>query len=222
MLAGRIKLRSFLAIIVGISYHLLVNRSRFGFDLRASGYNPIAARVGGVPPKRMILIAMLLSGAVAGLVGMVDILSRQHRYDQNFTPNLGFAGIAPPSLRLYPIETHIAEKLHAYTLPRKRPNTRVKDLPDVALLAGVREIDSVRLRRALEQTFTSRKTHPLPAALPLPPTAWMAPYARMVEEDELRWADLAMLTRAVEAFMNPVLDGTALPTWSPTAWRWGT
>ena len=42
----------------------------------------------------MIMMAMLLSGAVAGLVGMVDILSRNHRYDQNFTPVLGFAGIA--------------------------------------------------------------------------------------------------------------------------------
>jgi predicted nucleotidyltransferase component of viral defense system len=40
---------------------------------------------------------------------------------------LGFAGIAPPTLRLYPIETHVAEKLHAYTMPRARPNTRVKD-----------------------------------------------------------------------------------------------
>ena len=35
---------------------------------------------------------------------------------------LGFAGVAPPVLRLYPIETHIAEKLHAYTMPRARPN----------------------------------------------------------------------------------------------------
>jgi hypothetical protein len=48
---------------------------------------------------------------------------------------LAFAGVAPPTLRLYPIETHIAEKLHAYTMPRARPNTRVKDLPDLALLA---------------------------------------------------------------------------------------
>jgi hypothetical protein len=134
---------------------------------------------------------------------------------------LGFAGIAAPSLRLYPIETHIAEKLHAYTLPRKRPNSRVKDLPDVALLAGVREIESARLRRALEQTFTSRKTHALPADLPSPPPAWAAPYARMVDEDELRWADLATLVHAVEAFLNPVLDGTAPPTWSPSTWRWG-
>ena len=135
---------------------------------------------------------------------------------------LGFAGIEPPTLRLYPLETHIAEKLHAYTLPRKRPNSRVKDLPDIALLAGVRAIEAERLRGALEQTFTSRKTHLLPAALPPPPAAWAAPYARMVEEDELGWADLATLTRAVEAFLNPVLAAKASRAWSPSTWRWDT
>jgi simple sugar transport system permease protein len=104
-----------IAIIVGIWFHLLVNRSRFGFDLRASGYNPIAARVGGVPPKRMILIAMLLSGAVAGLVGMVDILSRTHRYDQNFTDNLGFSGIAVALLgRLHPVGIAVGAMLFAF------------------------------------------------------------------------------------------------------------
>jgi Nucleotidyl transferase AbiEii toxin, Type IV TA system len=134
---------------------------------------------------------------------------------------LGFAGIAPPSLRVYPLETHIAEKLHAYTLPRKRPNTRVKDLPDMALLAGVREIDPKHLRTALEQTFGSRQTHPLPPALPMPAIAWTAPYARMVQEDELRWQDLMSLTRAVETFLNPVLDGTASRKWQPLTWAWG-
>jgi len=48
---------------------------------------------------------------------------------------LAFAGVAPPTLRVCPVETHIAEKLHAYTMPRARPNSRVKDLPDVALVA---------------------------------------------------------------------------------------
>src|SRR4029077_11552213 len=91
-------------------------------------------------------------------------------------------GLPAPALRLYPLETHIAEKLHAYTLPRKRPNSRVKDLPDIALLAGVREIDARRLRRAFEQTFTSRETHAVPRSLPAPPTAWASAYARMVEE----------------------------------------
>ena len=133
---------------------------------------------------------------------------------------LGFAGIEPPTLRLYPLETHIAEKLHAYTLPRKRPNSRVKDLPDIALLAGVREIEATYLRGALEQTFTSRKTHALPVSLPAPPPAWAAPYARMVEEDELGWDHLAILTRAVEAFLDPVLDGQASRVWTPSMWRW--
>ena len=134
---------------------------------------------------------------------------------------LGFAGIEPPSLRLYPLETHLAEKLHAYTLPRKRLNSRVKDLPDIALLAGVRVVQPSRLRAALEQTFGWRQTHSLPSSLPLPPDAWAAPYGRMVEEDELPWADLATLTRAVEAFLNPVLDGTARSNWQPSTWAWG-
>lgn len=132
---------------------------------------------------------------------------------------LGFAGITPPSLRVYPLETHIAEKLHAYTLPRKRPNSRVKDLPDIALLASVREIEGLRLRSALDQTFTSRKTHALPRALPDPPPAWTAPYGRMTAEDELPWSDLAELTRAVRGFLDPVLGGEAR-TWSPEIWTW--
>lgn len=84
----------------------------------------------------------------------------------------GFAGIAPPALRLYPIETHIAEKLHAYTMPRTRPNSRVKDLPDLALLATAQPIDAKRLQMALDQTFAFRNTHPLPASVPAPLEAW--------------------------------------------------
>jgi hypothetical protein len=59
---------------------------------------------------------------------------------------LEFAGIAPPRLRVVPIETHLAEKLHAYTMPRDRPNTRVKDLPDLALLGTIRSLDAARVR----------------------------------------------------------------------------
>lgn len=132
---------------------------------------------------------------------------------------LGFAGIEPAALRVYPLETHLAEKLHAYTLPRTRPNSRVKDLPDIALLAGVREIEGARLRAALEQTFGSRKTHVMPSALPEPPPAWAAVYARMVAEDELPWADLATLVQAATAFFDPVLAGTDR-VWRPAEWVW--
>src|SRR5262245_10932022 len=77
----------------------------------------------------------------------------------------------------------------------------------------------LRLRGALEQTFTSRKIQGLPTSLPAPPSAWAAPYARMIAEDELRWRDLAELTRAVQAVLDPVLGGTPR-TWSPQGWVW--
>ena len=61
------------------------------------------------------MIAMLLSGAVAGLIGLVDVLSRNHRYDQNFTPGLGFAGIAVALLgRNNPIGIAIGALLFAF------------------------------------------------------------------------------------------------------------
>ncbi len=81
------------AIVVGVAYHIVVNRSRFGFDLRASGANPFAAQAGGVSPKRMVVTAMVLSGAVAGLVGMTEIMG-SGIFPANPIQNLGFAGIA--------------------------------------------------------------------------------------------------------------------------------
>lgn len=133
---------------------------------------------------------------------------------------LAFAGIAPPTLRLYPIETHLAEKLHAYTMPRHRPNTRVKDLPDMALLATAQPIEAKRLRGALEQTFAFRKTHALPTKVPDPLVAWTTPYATMAREDRLGWRTLQELIEAVQAFLDPVLAGGLDARWDPAAWKW--
>jgi hypothetical protein len=133
---------------------------------------------------------------------------------------LAFAGITPPTLRLYPIETHIAEKLHAYTMPRRRPNSRVKDLPDLALLAKPQPIDATRLRAALEQTFTFRKTHALPASLPAPLETWRRPYEAMAREDQLPWPTLNIVTESAQAFLNPVLAGPLAAMWEPATWKW--
>ena len=84
----------FVAIAIGIGYHLIINRSRFGFELRASGINAGAAIAAGVNPKKMIVKTMALSGAIAGLVGMPLLLNRQHEFTQQFQQGLGFAGIA--------------------------------------------------------------------------------------------------------------------------------
>ncbi len=83
-----------IAIAVGILYHLFINRSRIGYEFRASGYNPFASQAAGIDSKKMVLTAMLLSGAVAGLVGMVEVLSENFRFDQSFVKGMGFQGIA--------------------------------------------------------------------------------------------------------------------------------
>ena len=81
-------------ILLCVGFHYLVTRSRFGFDLRASGMNPNAARTSGVDPKRMIVITMAISGALAGLVGMSMLLNQYHTYTQDFPQQFGFGGIA--------------------------------------------------------------------------------------------------------------------------------
>jgi ABC-type uncharacterized transport system permease subunit len=83
-----------IAVVVGIAYHMLINRTRIGYDLRASGENATAAQASGVDPKRMIMIAMVFGGAVAGLVGLPELLGSSHAYNLRFTQGLGFAGIA--------------------------------------------------------------------------------------------------------------------------------
>ncbi|MGH8833857.1 MAG: ABC transporter permease [Actinomycetes bacterium] len=83
-----------LAIAVGIGYHVFLGRTRLGFDLRATGMSEHAAVASGVNVKRMVLVAMLLSGAIAGLVGMPELLGASFSYALNFPAGLGFTGIA--------------------------------------------------------------------------------------------------------------------------------
>jgi len=82
------------AIAVGIGYHVLLTRTRFGFDLRATGRSEPAAIASGVNVKKMVIVAMILSGAVAGLVGMPMLLGQSYTYSLDFPAGLGFTGIA--------------------------------------------------------------------------------------------------------------------------------
>ncbi|MGI5485954.1 ABC transporter permease [Microtetraspora malaysiensis] len=82
------------AIVVGIGYAVLLNRTRFGFDLRATGRSEPAAVASGVNVKRMVISAMVISGGAAGLVGMPELLGGSHQYSLNFPAGIGFTGIA--------------------------------------------------------------------------------------------------------------------------------
>jgi general nucleoside transport system permease protein len=85
----------FVALAAGIAYSVVLGRTRFGYDLRATGRSETAAVASGVSVKRMVVISMLLSGAVAGLVGMPQLLGGDSRtYSLDFPAGLGFTGIA--------------------------------------------------------------------------------------------------------------------------------
>ncbi|MEU4132366.1 ABC transporter permease [Streptomyces wuyuanensis] len=84
---------TFVAFALGIVYWFTLNRTRFGFDLRATGASESAAQASGVDSKKMVLTAMLISGAMAGLVGMPLLLGQTHTYSLSFPAGVGFTGI---------------------------------------------------------------------------------------------------------------------------------
>ncbi len=84
----------FLAIAVGLAYWFVLNKTRFGYDLRAAGASEPAALASGVPVQRMVVTSMVLSGAVAGLVGMPLLFGQDFHYGSTIQSGLGFAGIA--------------------------------------------------------------------------------------------------------------------------------
>lgn len=76
------------------AFWVFVWHTRWGYRLRALGLNEDAAIYGGVSPARTIIVAMAISGALAGFVSLNEILGFQHRLLLNFTGGAGFVGIA--------------------------------------------------------------------------------------------------------------------------------
>lgn len=95
---GAIWTLSLLAVVAGVAFWLVVNHTRFGFDLRAAGQSPSAAVASGVDVRKMVVVAMMLSGAVAGLIWLPELLhdsgSPPYFSGSRFQAGLGFTGIA--------------------------------------------------------------------------------------------------------------------------------
>lgn len=104
-----------MAVLMGMAFSVVVNRTRFGFDLRATGLSETAAIASGVDARRMVVTAMVLSGAVAGLTGMPQLLGSSHSYGLDFPSGIGFTGIGIALLgRNNPIGIALAALLWAF------------------------------------------------------------------------------------------------------------
>ncbi|MFH8382729.1 ABC transporter permease [Kitasatospora sp. NPDC018058] len=105
----------FVAALVGVLFQFTLTRTRFGFDLRATGRSESAATASGVNVKRMVIISMAVSGAIAGLIGLPELLQNSYYYGQSFQSGLGFLGIAIALLgRNSPIGMAFAALLFAF------------------------------------------------------------------------------------------------------------
>jgi simple sugar transport system permease protein len=83
-----------LALLVAFLVWVFLWRTKWGYEIRAVGSNPAAAEYGGVSVRKQIVLAMALSGALAGMVGVNEVLGYRYRYYHDFSPGYGFAGIA--------------------------------------------------------------------------------------------------------------------------------
>ncbi len=156
-----------LAVAVGIGYAVLVDRTRFGFDLRAAGGSQSAAVASGVDVRRMVVSAMLLSGAVAGLVGLPELLGASYTYSQTFPAGLGFTGIAIALLgRNHPVGIALGALLWAYLDVSANPlqilagvsSEIVEIMKGITVLAVVVAYEVVRRHRlAREQRQVARE-----------------------------------------------------------------
>lgn len=196
------------------------------YEVRADPRQPKIQAPGMIYEGRRYMAEAKLAGRRYGNPFGVDVAFAEPLVESPDTFSssglLRFVGIEPEPIRVYPPSTHIAEKLHAYTLPRVGAgNSRVKDLPDIVLLSTLPGLGAETLGRAIEATFRHRDTHGVPGSFPGPPGDWGSEYARIVKTDRLSWPTIDDALAAAREFLNPILRGEARGVWRPESRDWG-
>jgi len=98
-----------IAIITCIAVWIFLWKTKWGYELRAVGQNPSAAEYGGISPKKQIILAMTISGALAGMVAIGEVLGTRHNFYNGFSAEWGFLGIAVALLgRNHPLGVFVA------------------------------------------------------------------------------------------------------------------
>ncbi len=82
------------ALIACVVVYIVLWKTKFGYELRAVGNNPEAAETAGINVKKCIILSMIISGGLAGLVGINFVLGFKYYFEEGFSSGLGLMGIA--------------------------------------------------------------------------------------------------------------------------------
>ncbi|MFL6022086.1 MAG: ABC transporter permease [Marmoricola sp.] len=165
---GSIWTLTILAVVAGVVMSVVINRTRFGFDLRATGQNEDAAVASGVKVKKMVLISMLISGAIAGLVWMPALFGGADYYGPPFQHQLGFTGIAVALLgRNRPLGIAFGAVLFAWLSEQANPLGLVADISPsiVQITQGVVVLAVVVAYEVVRRWMAAHEQRELKAAL---------------------------------------------------------
>lgn len=91
---NQVNMSFFIAIGVAMLAYYILWKTNLGYEIRAVGYSPLAAEYGGISVAKNIVLAMVISGAFAGLVGTNEVMGYKYRWRQEIFTGLGFNGIA--------------------------------------------------------------------------------------------------------------------------------
>jgi general nucleoside transport system permease protein len=137
---GRLHLGLPIALLVAAAVSYLLWRTVPGFTIRVMGQNPEAATYGGVDVRRTIVTTMLLSGAIAGIAGAIQVLGVHHRMSSSFSAGFGFTGIAVALLgNVAPLGVVLAALLFGVLQTGGQVMQRTADTPAsiVAIIQGL-------------------------------------------------------------------------------------
>ena len=138
----RLHIGLLIAILLAVAVYILLWRTTLGYRIRAVGQNQAASKYGGIDVKKHIVLALLLSGAFAGLAGMMQVYGVNYRMitdgsSTGFTGNAGFNGIVAALFgQLHPIITIPASILFGGLLVGANAMQRVVQVPS-ALITGL-------------------------------------------------------------------------------------
>lgn len=180
------------------------------FDFAVSTPSDLATDEAGRPGWRFTVTASL-AGRVFQTV-RIDVVARSEEIAERtehikMRTFFDFADLEDLQIEVVDRRQHFAEKLHALTRDYgDRPNSRVKDLPDLLVFIEGGLSPDAELRAAVDSVFASRATHAVPDELPRPPESWREKYAELAEDLALDAADLDAAHARLQEFWTAACD----------------